>query len=594
MDFINVVAEDVINIVPEHSFTWIFAVSMVFSFAAAFGIGANDVANSFATAIASRTLTLLSACVIASIAEFGGAVLLGNSTSNTIRKGIVDVDLYDARPDLLMLTMFAALVGMSVWLLSATFLGLPVSTTHSIIGAVVGAGIACFGPDSIQWGWDGVGKIIASFVISPAISGGFASVVFILTKYLILIWPNSTRRAIIATPFYAMGTMALVISFWVYKGSPSLELDEKSIGVQLAIIFGCTIFIGAVAIFIAVPWLLKITKAMDAQERTGIKTDGQAENNLDNSVSPMSNPSQSVPNLEVTEEKDGKTLSNIATNGAVNIDNECDDSSPRMKNNYDQWLEIHTHRKDIWESMTSRERVNWVLTTKDGIMFALDSTVLWGVRQDIIHESDESIKKLHAAAFQYRPSTEVTFMWLQVMSSSFMAFSHGANDVANAIAPLATVYAIWNNGASGLDGVASKNEVPVWILAYGGIAIDIGLFLLGWKIVYALGNNITFHSPSRGFSMEMGAVITVLMATFLGIPVSTTHCITGATVAVGLCNGDLQGIHWLQVFKVLFGWVLTLPMAGFVAYCTFALMANAPNREYIGIYIPANSTVVTL
>ncbi|KNC77129.1 hypothetical protein SARC_10402 [Sphaeroforma arctica JP610] len=628
MDFIQVIDDAVVNVLPEHSFTWIFVLSLIFAFAAAFGIGANDVANSFATAIASRTLTLLTACIIAAIAEFGGAVLLGNSTSDTIRQGIVDVDLYASRPDLLLLTMFAALVGMSVWLIAATLLGMPVSTTHSIIGAVIGAGIACFGVDAVQWGWDGVGKILASFVISPAIAGSFAAIVFMITKYTILIWPNSTKRAIYSTPIYAMGTMGLVMSFWVYKGSPSLNLDEKSIGVQLAIILGSVGFTGLISLVVVVPWLLKITKQMDQEERTESKDNSnRAEATLNgsntgdaapvdlpptaavNSRTNMNASGDQPPPFTVAELTDGEKEEKTAgankiaiAQRTLNVDVDAltdglstkDGRATHQPNEYDLWLVKHTHRREYYHGLDGwKAKCKWIFSTREGMWFGLDSTVLWGVRQDVCHDSDEDIQALHESAFQYRPSTEVTFKWLQVMSSSFMSFSHGANDVANAIAPLATVFALWSSGASGLDGTTSKQEVPIWILVFGGVAIDIGLFLLGWKIVYALGNNITFHSPSRGFSMEMGAVITVLMATFLGIPVSTTHCITGATVAVGLCNGDAKSIHWMQVLRVLSGWILTLPAAGLVSYVVFAIMANAPNREYVGVYVPANSTVVT-
>ncbi|KNC77128.1 hypothetical protein, variant [Sphaeroforma arctica JP610] len=524
--------------------------------------------------------------------------------------------------------MFAALVGMSVWLIAATLLGMPVSTTHSIIGAVIGAGIACFGVDAVQWGWDGVGKILASFVISPAIAGSFAAIVFMITKYTILIWPNSTKRAIYSTPIYAMGTMGLVMSFWVYKGSPSLNLDEKSIGVQLAIILGSVGFTGLISLVVVVPWLLKITKQMDQEERTESKDNSnRAEATLNgsntgdaapvdlpptaavNSRTNMNASGDQPPPFTVAELTDGEKEEKTAgankiaiAQRTLNVDVDAltdglstkDGRATHQPNEYDLWLVKHTHRREYYHGLDGwKAKCKWIFSTREGMWFGLDSTVLWGVRQDVCHDSDEDIQALHESAFQYRPSTEVTFKWLQVMSSSFMSFSHGANDVANAIAPLATVFALWSSGASGLDGTTSKQEVPIWILVFGGVAIDIGLFLLGWKIVYALGNNITFHSPSRGFSMEMGAVITVLMATFLGIPVSTTHCITGATVAVGLCNGDAKSIHWMQVLRVLSGWILTLPAAGLVSYVVFAIMANAPNREYVGVYVPANSTVVT-
>jgi sodium-dependent phosphate transporter len=122
----------------------------------------------------------------------------------------------------------------------------------------------------------------------------------------------------------------------------------------------------------------------------------------------------------------------------------------------------------------------------------------------------------------------------------------------------------------------SKSPVPVWILAYGGIGIVIGLATYGYKIMSVLGNRITLHSPSRGFSMEFGAALTVILATRLALPVSTTQSISGATVAVGLCNGDRRSINWKMVLWICFGWVITIPITGVGAGLIFAIITNSP------------------
>ncbi|KAG1090512.1 hypothetical protein G6F42_019676 [Rhizopus arrhizus] len=131
-------------------YTWIFAVAMVVAFADAFGIGANDVANSFATSVSSGSLTLVQACIVACFTEFGGAVLLGAETAETIKGGILDVENYVEQPEMLMLAMFAALVGSAFWVLTASRYAWPVSTTQSILGAIIGTRIAAFGVDSIE------------------------------------------------------------------------------------------------------------------------------------------------------------------------------------------------------------------------------------------------------------------------------------------------------------------------------------------------------------------------------------------------------------------------------------------------------------
>ncbi|KFH71575.1 hypothetical protein MVEG_01873 [Podila verticillata NRRL 6337] len=107
---------------------------------------------------------------------------------------------------------------------------------------------------------------------------------------------------------------------------------------------------------------------------------------------------------------------------------------------------------------------------------------------------------------------------------------------------------------------------PTWILAYGGIVIDIGLLTYGYKVMATLGNNITYMSPSRGFSVSLGTSLTVLTCSKLGLPVITTHCITGATTAVGLCSGGgRKSVNWRILAQVGSSWILTLPAAGLVS-----------------------------
>jgi sodium-dependent phosphate transporter len=153
------------------------------------------------------------------------------------------------------------------------------------------------------------------------------------------------------------------------------------------------------------------------------------------------------------------------------------------------------------------------------------------------------------------------------------SFAHGSNDVSNAVGPLSSVYEIWKTAT--VD-VAGKVPVPLWILAYGGIAIDIGLATFGYKIIRVLGNNITLFTPSRGFSAELAAALTVLTCSKLGLPVSTTHCITGATVGIGLCNGKLSAVNWKMLSWCFFSWILTLPVTGLLGGLLFSFAAYAP------------------
>ncbi|KXN69456.1 phosphate transporter, partial [Conidiobolus coronatus NRRL 28638] len=188
-------------------------------------------------------------------------------------------------------------------------------------------------------------------------------------------------------------------------------------------------------------------------------------------------------------------------------------------------------------------------------------------------EHDPRLQAMHDDAIQYDANTEYMYSFLQVVTASMASFAHGSNDVANAIGPLSAVYYIWHTGKL----PDSKTPVPLWILAVGGAAIDIGLLTYGYNIMKSLGNHITFHSPSRGFSMELGASLTVLTASKINVPVSTTHCITGATAGVGLCSGKWNAVNWRLVAQCFFSWIVTVPFAALVSGLVFAFASRAPS-----------------
>jgi phosphate/sulfate permease len=182
-----------------------------------------------------------------------------------------------------------------------------------------------------------------------------------------------------------------------------------------------------------------------------------------------------------------------------------------------------------------------------------------------------NIERTHAFSEHFENKTEYLFSFLQVLTAGTASFAHGSNDVANAMGPLSTIYYVWTK-----NNLKTKSDVPIWVLVFGGLSIDVGLWTYGYNIMRNLGNRITLMSPSRGFSMELGAALTVVMATRLALPISTTQCISGATVAVGLCTGDLRSINWRMVAWIYLGWIVTLPLTGIVSGCLMGIIINAP------------------
>ena len=184
----------------------------------------------------------------------------------------------------------------------------------------------------------------------------------------------------------------------------------------------------------------------------------------------------------------------------------------------------------------------------------------------------DRMQAMYNVAKQYDNDTEYAYTFMQVMTSCTASFAHGANDLSNAIGPFSVIYYTWK---SGMPAGKSAN-VEIWMLCYGAATLVLGLATYGYNIMAVLGNRITLISPSRGFTMELGASITVILASQYGIPVSTTMCITGATIGVSLCNGDWRATNWRQIGWIYLGWIGTIVIVMTASACLLAIVINAP------------------
>ncbi|MCL1058758.1 inorganic phosphate transporter [Shewanella gelidimarina] len=190
---------------------WLIGMAALFGFLMAWGIGANDVANAMGTSVGSNAITIKQAIIIAMIFEFAGAYLAGGEVTSTIRKGIIDSTFFMEQPELLVYGMIASLLAAGIWLIAASALGWPVSTTHSIVGAIVGFAAVGVSADAVEWGK--VGGIVGSWVVTPAISGFIAFMIFQSVQKLIFNTSNPLENAKRYVPFYmalAGFVMALV------------------------------------------------------------------------------------------------------------------------------------------------------------------------------------------------------------------------------------------------------------------------------------------------------------------------------------------------------------------------------------------------
>ncbi|KAG2198591.1 hypothetical protein INT47_001038 [Mucor saturninus] len=531
-----------------HDFTWIFAVGMVVAFMDAYGIGANDVANSFATSVSSGSLTLGQACIIACFTELLGAILLGANTAETIKGGILSIDHYVAQPEMLMLAMLCALVGSATWVLTACKFGWPVSSTHSIVGAIIGTGIAAFGADSITWGWDGVAQIIASWLISPIAAGIVAAIIYSITKYAILRQVESFKWGIRLVPVYFFFT-AFIEAFYIFLEAPGLGEDNLGgMGGVVGIAAGIAVFFAAFGQFFFCPWVVRRVKG-----RESIKW-------FHMFVIPWVAKRPTIDEVDVEEHADARPASVRSQSGEI-----AEVITPANEKKLNEVM----LQENVAEPFPVKKN-GWLTSMKDKVVDA----ALSGVRQDVRNLENNDLAKVHASAEIFEDDAEYLFSFLQIITACMASFAHGSNDVSNAIGPISSIYEIWSTAAIDVSGTVG---IPVWILVYGGVAIDVGLMTMGYRVMRSMGNNITFFTPSRGFCAELSAALTVLTCSKIGLPVSTTLCITGASAAIGLCNTNgYKAVNWKMLGWCGISWVITLPCAGLVAGLLFALCSNAP------------------
>ncbi|OWB69903.1 hypothetical protein B5S30_g5340 [[Candida] boidinii] len=571
------------------AFDYIFAIAVIFAFLDAFNIGANDCANSFSSSISSRCLKYWQAMILAAICEFLGAVLAGSRVSDTIRSKIIDLNSFESTPAVLMLAMTCALVGSSTWLSIATYARMPVSTTHSLVGGVIGAGVATIGADNVYWGWSGFAKIVASWFIAPGIAGGFAGSIFLIVKYGILERKHSLRNALMLAPVIVFATFSILTMLITWKGAPNLNLDDLSTGATVGSIFG----VGGVATIIYLAfihpffyrrlvhndWTLKYYHVLMGPTFYFKSTDD---------IPPMPEGHQLVVDYYEGRRYDDETVNPTDKGEDVENTSNSDDGIAAKERDLADGAEseaVHFSNLEKTETVKEHERELWKrlikVPSKWPYLFYL--LVSYGWRQDVISTQSHNgafgsgLEALHKRSKYYDIKVEHVFSLLQAFTACTMAFAHGANDISNAAGPLATVYLVWTSNT-----IASKADVPIWVLCFCAASLVVGLWLFGYRLMANLGNKLILQSPSRGFCIELGCCVTTVMATRLALPISTTQCAIGATVAVGLCNMDLKTINWRMVAFIYFGWIVTLPCAGLISGIICGIVVNAPH--WGGVY----------
>ncbi|MBK1986429.1 inorganic phosphate transporter [Sphaerospermopsis aphanizomenoides BCCUSP55] len=394
----------------------------------AFNLGANDVANAMGTSVGSKAVTLKQAIIIAGVLEFTGAVLFGHGVTETLGTKIANPDLFIATPQILALGMATVLISSGVWLQIATARGLPVSSSHAVVGAITGFTWVTLGLNAIDL--SSIGLITIGWILTPIISAVIAAFFYSLIQHWILLQPNPHRQ----------------LQEWI-------------------------------------PWLSTILLSI-----FGV----------------IVLPSLTQPLTNLVLEKFG--------------------------------LNIPAHDIPIFTGATA----------------AIGLTIY-------------SWRKLDFATVQN--PTEQLFGRFQLLSACFVAFAHGSNDVGNAIAPLAVIFYINQTSSVPNHGIS----IPLWIMILGGAGIVAGLAIWGKKVIATIGENIISLQPSSGFCAELATATTILIASRLGLPVSTSHALVGGVVGIGLVQ-NLKSIKFQTLKGIAAAWVITVPISAVISASIFSII----------------------
>ncbi len=419
----------------------------------ALNIGANDVANNVGPAVGSNALSIVGALVIAAIFESAGALLAGGDVVGTISKGIISPTAV-GDPGVFIWAMFAALLAAAVWINLATWIGAPVSTTHSIVGGVVGAGIAAAGVAAVNW--PKMSQIVASWVISPV-----------------------------------MGGLIAALFLWFIKSRVS-DQEDKIAAARRWVPVLIAIMAGAFSAYLAVKGVKKIIK-IDLQTALLI-----------------------------------------------------------------------------------------------GAGFFVGT---YFITRPLVRRQSEGFPNTKAAVRKL-------FTLPLICAAALLSFAHGANDVANAVGPLAAIVHTAEVGE-----VVAKVSIPIWVMIIGAFGISFGLVLFGPKLIRMVGEQITKLNPLRAYCVALSAAITVIIASWLGLPVSSTHIAVGAVFGVGFFREfhwrttsgkkEVQAMMQHEIEKsetpkrkhrklvrrshfltIIAAWVITVPAAALISGMLFIILSN--------------------
>ncbi|KAL8424523.1 hypothetical protein Efla_005629 [Eimeria flavescens] len=576
-----------------HDFVWIVALGAIICFLTAFAIGANDVANTFSSSVGSRAIPLPVAIGLAAVLETTGATLLGGAVTDSIRSKIIDFSAFVEQPSVLMLGMMCSLLGAGLWLFLANRFGLPVSTTHSIIGALLGFGLASGRTHAIRW--TQIAFIVASWLIAPLAASAAGAAVFLCMRTFVLRSKQPLKRATRFLWFF-IWLIALTFSAFLVLKNPfevhtaceqwiqeAQEVQNVSpcrlsrwseahrgpaIGISIGISVVLTAIISVMVYTFAFHRLRRFRGSRAKAERRRPEDGPETSSTTPQRLSDVVTDDPLALNAEVQTPMD-TAQEQAELGGPAEVQVETAFKSPSSSIiSVCEKKTIKQKLHGIWRSMPWFKDIH-----AEGM------------------EENEFVERLHNDVEMFDVETEIFFSACQVVSACMGCIAHSANDTANAVGPFAAILTIYQHG------IGSSVTCPWYILLFGGLAMSVGLALLGYRVIKTVGVKLVKITPARGFSMELGAAWTVLIFSAVGVPLSTTHCAVGSTVGVGLlepqaaalpfCEGirrcpprcpclNTASVNWKLFGGMIASWIVTILFSAVVSAALFSFAAYSP------------------
>ncbi|XP_062307629.1 sodium-dependent phosphate transporter 1-A isoform X2 [Osmerus eperlanus] len=603
-------------------YLWLLVLGFVIAFVLAFSVGANDVANSFGTAVGSGVVTLRQACILATVFETVGSMLLGAKVSETIRKGIIDVNMYNGSEHVLMAGSISAMFGSAVWQLVASFLKLPISGTHCIVGATIGFSLVARGHQGVQW--VELLRIVASWFLSPLLSGIMSAFLFYFVRKFILNKDDPVPNGLRALPVFYAVTMAINAFSIMYTGAPMLGFDQFPWWGTLLFSLGFGLATALVVWFIVCPHLKKKIRREAAQrpcetplmEKTPSKPVSE---------DPPPPPRPPSPPPQTPPAEGDRVAFNIGDSEDPDLDNKDMDTKDLDSNGLNGSVgpmtitdprsgQSHIVSKDsgLYKDLLHRLHLAKVgdcigeieeRPIRRNNSYTSYTMAIYGIQGDPRYKEADDTQEPRSRLDSYnsycsavaggdavapgegagaveaggelpleedelevdKPEVSQLFQFLQILTACFGSFAHGGNDVSNAIGPLVALWLVYESGS-----VVSTAPTPIWLLLYGGVGICAGLWVWGRRVIQTMGKDLTPITPSSGFSIELASALTVVVASNIGLPVSTTHCKVGSVVAVGWLRSK-KAVDWRLFRNIFIAWFVTVPISGLISAAIMAL-----------------------